>query len=202
MTDPLREKRDAFVVRQCFIRGMHPYHFRSEEWAEIVGVIMARCRPCYHVRFKDGKEDYWPMDDPANKYEFSPGKIVGAGEKADPPPVFGTVSPGQFLDRSHCDCESCRSKATPAPSVPPPPLYTDLPARLRNLAAAVAKDYHCSPDSEDWYGELRSLARCVEQERASHEEMKRRVREWMQSRTTLDLDKLKAILDGRDSTEK
>ena len=57
------------------IRGVHPYSFRSGEWATVVGV--AKCsdnrfpegRQCYKVRFDDGVIDYWLISEISKSYE-------------------------------------------------------------------------------------------------------------------------------------
>lgn len=57
------------------IRGVHPYVFRSGEWATVVGV--AKCcsesfpdgRQCYKVRFDDGVIDYWLISEISKDYE-------------------------------------------------------------------------------------------------------------------------------------
>ena len=58
------------------IRAMHPYAFRSGEWARIRGTAMLPVREgepdraCYLVRFSDGVDDFWPVDDVDYQYEF------------------------------------------------------------------------------------------------------------------------------------
>ena len=52
---------------KCFYTGTHPYSFRSGQPAEVVGVNMVDpagkgdWRPCFHVRFPDGVEDFCPV---------------------------------------------------------------------------------------------------------------------------------------------
>lgn len=58
-------------VEPCYIRATHPYAFRSDEWAEVVGVKMVNKRPCWLVLFRDGRTDLWPVEDPVAGYEFS-----------------------------------------------------------------------------------------------------------------------------------
>lgn len=61
----------------AWIRHTHPYGFRVNQWARIVGVAMVTpsdwepARPCFHVRFLDGFEDMMPVHDPDDPYEFS-----------------------------------------------------------------------------------------------------------------------------------
>ena len=60
----------------AYIRATHHYSFRSGQWARITGVVYATpkgypTRPCYTIRFIDGKTDEWPIDDPQAGYEFS-----------------------------------------------------------------------------------------------------------------------------------
>jgi len=58
------------------IRAMHPYAFRSGEWARIKGTAMLPVkdgepdRACYLVEFDDGVSDFWAVDDPDARYEF------------------------------------------------------------------------------------------------------------------------------------
>lgn len=52
------------------IRGTHPYAFRSGTWATVRAVVEARGRACYLVEFTDAVTDLWPVDDPADRYEF------------------------------------------------------------------------------------------------------------------------------------
>jgi hypothetical protein len=50
----------------AFIRATHPYSFRSGSWAEITGLIEwppGAERLCYTVRFPDGTDDFWLVDD-------------------------------------------------------------------------------------------------------------------------------------------
>lgn len=54
------------------IRSLHPYSFRSGEWAKLVCVVPGEDRDCYLVEFPDGVTDFWPVVDPANTYEFRP----------------------------------------------------------------------------------------------------------------------------------
>jgi hypothetical protein len=53
------------------IRGIHPYTFRSGEWAELKEVASGfNRRDCYLVEFSDGIQDFWVVDDPNEPYEF------------------------------------------------------------------------------------------------------------------------------------
>lgn len=54
------------------IRATHPYGFRSGQWALLFAVQWFNDRPCYHVIFPDGFTDHWPVNDPADPYEFRP----------------------------------------------------------------------------------------------------------------------------------
>ena len=54
--------------QKAFYVATHPDRFRFGEAAEIVGVrILApkgqEPRPCFHLRFKDGKENFVPVSD-------------------------------------------------------------------------------------------------------------------------------------------
>lgn len=57
------------IINKAFYTGTHKDSFRSGESAEIIGVKMVQptkdheVRPCYHIRFEDGAEDYAPMHD-------------------------------------------------------------------------------------------------------------------------------------------
>jgi hypothetical protein len=55
------------------IRTMHPYGFRSGQWATLLGERVCRNRRCYVVRFGDGVTDFWPVADKAAMYEFIAG---------------------------------------------------------------------------------------------------------------------------------
>ena len=53
---------------KAYLVGIHPYYFRCGEPAEIIGVVIAtpkdsEPRPCFHIRFEDGEEDYIPLSD-------------------------------------------------------------------------------------------------------------------------------------------
>lgn len=52
------------------IRTMHPYGFRSGQWASIVAEGTFRGSPCYVVKFPDGALDLWLKDDPGAQYEI------------------------------------------------------------------------------------------------------------------------------------
>lgn len=53
---------------------MHPYGFRSGQWAEIVADDTRESdgRPTWLVTFPDGVSDTWVADDPQGQYEFGP----------------------------------------------------------------------------------------------------------------------------------
>ena len=56
-------------AQKAFYVGTHRYHFQAGVPAEILGVKMVMApdgktpRPCYHLRFPDGQEDYAVMQD-------------------------------------------------------------------------------------------------------------------------------------------
>jgi hypothetical protein len=63
------------LTKKVLIRGLHQDHFRTGQWAELIGIQMftprnSTTRECYAVRFEDGQEDLWPVEDPTNTYEF------------------------------------------------------------------------------------------------------------------------------------
>jgi hypothetical protein len=69
-----------YVQQSLYVRGTHPYAFRSGQWAEVIGVGWLprrhgsdprEPRPVFKVRFVDGKEDYWPVYDQVAGHEFS-----------------------------------------------------------------------------------------------------------------------------------
>jgi hypothetical protein len=37
--------------------------FRYGTWGDLIGVSICNNRPCFHVKFHDGVEDYWPCID-------------------------------------------------------------------------------------------------------------------------------------------
>ncbi len=54
--------------QKAFLVGTHMYSFRAGKPAEIIGVqfvtpVNEEPRPCYHLRFEDGKEDFTPISD-------------------------------------------------------------------------------------------------------------------------------------------
>lgn len=68
MPDPSR--RDTTTGDPTFIRSLHPYAYRSGEWAQIVGRDSSDGRACYLVVFPDGATDRWVVHDPDGDYEF------------------------------------------------------------------------------------------------------------------------------------
>ena len=60
-----------------FIRSVHPYGFRSGQWAEILKTVpLEDGRPSYHIRFADGTEDWWVVNDPSDEREFTADSAV------------------------------------------------------------------------------------------------------------------------------
>ena len=59
-------------MSETLIRGTHPYHFRSGEWARLLTVVEAPdpARDCYVVQFGDGVTDFWVVEDDAARYEL------------------------------------------------------------------------------------------------------------------------------------
>jgi len=55
-----------------YIRGLHPYTFRSGQWAAITNAVWDPARQRYHwvLLWPDGQGDEWPVIDPAAEYEF------------------------------------------------------------------------------------------------------------------------------------
>jgi hypothetical protein len=57
------------------IRTTHPRSFRSGEWATLRGTASLPTpgtdRACYMVEFDDGTAGFWPVRDPAGRYEFA-----------------------------------------------------------------------------------------------------------------------------------
>lgn len=58
-------------MKKAFLVGTNPGSFRPGAVAEIIGVVFftppgLEARPCYHVRFGDGKEDFVPVADTEN----------------------------------------------------------------------------------------------------------------------------------------
>jgi hypothetical protein len=52
------------------IRATHPYGFRSGQWAWLARVEWFAGRACFFVQFPDLAVDHWPIQDPADPYEF------------------------------------------------------------------------------------------------------------------------------------
>lgn len=75
-------KAPRLYIERPLIRGIHPYSFRSGEWAVITDMVIVTSvsgtkRLNYMVMFDDGKVDYWPVCDESN-YE-----IKAASEVSD-----------------------------------------------------------------------------------------------------------------------
>lgn len=52
------------------VRTMHPYGFRSGQWASLVAQDTREDgRPTWLVAFPDGVTDVWVADDPNGEYE-------------------------------------------------------------------------------------------------------------------------------------
>jgi hypothetical protein len=56
------------VLQKAFLVGTHRMAYRAGQPAEILGVQFVtpmphEPRPCYHVRFEDGKEDFIPLSE-------------------------------------------------------------------------------------------------------------------------------------------
>lgn len=66
-----RQDKEDLKISPAMIRGIHPYSFRSGEWATIVGLVVCGKdypggRLNYMVMFDDGTVDYWPVCDESN----------------------------------------------------------------------------------------------------------------------------------------
>jgi hypothetical protein len=70
--DGVKRRLRLVTAGETWIRGTHPYAFRSGEWARLVHEVEFRDRPCYYVRFEDGVMDYWAIDGAGFGYEFFP----------------------------------------------------------------------------------------------------------------------------------
>lgn len=53
-----------------WIRGTHPYTFRSGQWGRILALTISDGRWCYMVGWDDEVSDLWVVDDPDEPYEF------------------------------------------------------------------------------------------------------------------------------------
>jgi hypothetical protein len=63
--------RAKMKTEKAYYIGTHHYSYRVGEAAEILGVstctpIGGLPRTCYHIKFKDGKEDYCPLSEIGN----------------------------------------------------------------------------------------------------------------------------------------
>lgn len=61
------------VSSPCYLVGVHEWAFRPGEAAEILRVVMVtpepnEPRPCFEVRYKDGKIDYVPLSELESAY--------------------------------------------------------------------------------------------------------------------------------------
>ncbi len=67
--DAHNAEHNAIPTQKAYFVGAHPYHFQAGVPAEILGVKVIVApdgitpRPCYHLRFPDGREDYAVMQD-------------------------------------------------------------------------------------------------------------------------------------------
>ncbi len=62
-------------VVDLYLKNIHPYGFRSGNWAKIVGVKLVtpdsnESRICYEILYPDGVKDYTAMSDRLN-YQIS-----------------------------------------------------------------------------------------------------------------------------------
>lgn len=51
------------------VRNLHPYGFRSGEWARVLTTVESYGRACWLVQFPDGAVDEWVIEDPGAEYE-------------------------------------------------------------------------------------------------------------------------------------
>jgi hypothetical protein len=65
---PLRRQSDS--LEGMDVRSMHPYAYRSGEWARIAHVYDHDGRRMWLVTFTDGDADWWVANDPDGAYEF------------------------------------------------------------------------------------------------------------------------------------
>jgi hypothetical protein len=68
-------------MQSAFLVGTHRYSFRPGEPARILGVVFVtracdKARACYHVRFKDNREDDVPIEDATNFAIISEDDVV------------------------------------------------------------------------------------------------------------------------------
>jgi hypothetical protein len=55
------------------VRQIHPYGFRSGQWARVLTTVESYNRPCWLVQFPDGALDEWVIEDPIAEYEVRTG---------------------------------------------------------------------------------------------------------------------------------
>ncbi len=72
--DGIRRRLRLELAGETWIRGTHPYAFRSGQWARLAAEADYRGRPCYCVTFEDGVMDYWAIDGAGFGYEFFPAR--------------------------------------------------------------------------------------------------------------------------------
>jgi len=68
------------VIKNCFMKNNHFGAFKNHEWALIIGVKMVQpfnnpIRPCYHLLYQDGSEDFMPILEDNAKYEFTENRM-------------------------------------------------------------------------------------------------------------------------------
>lgn len=75
---PLEPEPAPAVIQ---IRAMNPGSFQSGDWAELEGTDVIGGVPCFLVRFPDGMQDQWAMDDSLAGYEFRQEPELGPTEE-------------------------------------------------------------------------------------------------------------------------
>ncbi len=59
-------------TEKAYYTGIHRYSFRMGKAGEIIGVVLidveGEMRPCYHIRYPDGAEDYSPIYDNSQNF--------------------------------------------------------------------------------------------------------------------------------------
>lgn len=88
---------DVFVQRPVFATHTHPDGFRSGQWAEVLDLVWfpgksgphpLPARACFRVRFVDGRQDLWPVDEAyllAFRHFLGGQPIEGKGSEAAAP---------------------------------------------------------------------------------------------------------------------
>ena len=86
-------------IRTAYITGLNYYSYGYNRTAEIIGVKIITTvddRPCFHVRYDNGDEDFVPIESMGKEYIYTlkHGERIGNEESDSEEPYM--VGPGGF----------------------------------------------------------------------------------------------------------